>query len=50
MTISRIANDLRVLADELDPEEEEPVGDYIVLLTNDNHIVRPSTWTSIPMP
>ena len=50
MTISRIANDLRVLADELDTEKEEPVGDYIVLLTNDNTTVPPSTWTSIPMP
>ena len=50
MDIPRIAQDLHDLADELDPEEETPVGDYIVLLTNTNTIVRPSTWTSIPMP
>jgi len=50
MDIPRIAQDLHDLADELDPEEETPVGDYIVLLTNEGFPVKPYEWTSIPMP
>ena len=50
MDIPRIAQDLHDLADELDPEEETLVGDYIVLLTNEGFPVKPYEWTSIPMP